>query len=229
MLYKSIIIERSSKVGLWERLQIILLDKHKNVWWDKTIDNSPAYINEADGTKVIVDRFLRAYPDFKRLKPDILNGFKQLQENDFRRNNGSVWNFGIMEISVVQKDQEHISCQENENDDSTTESSGINEISQSELQQKLAVVEKNNKVMKFFEDNQCSVCLSSYKEILDEDLHIVVPSCGHPLCCKCADNILVSEKKQCPRCRGNITAQSFRLMKFNADLAMETQNQTVFL
>ena len=63
--------------------------------------------------------------------------------------------------------------------------------------------------MKFFENNKRSVCLSNYKEILDEDLHVVVPSCGHPLCCKYADNILVSDKKECPSCRGNFTDQSF--------------------
>ena len=83
--------------------------------------------------------------------------------------------------------------------------------------------------MNFFEENQCSVCLSSYKEVLDENRHIVIPNCGHPLCCECADNILKSTKKECPRCRGNITCQPFKLMKFNADLKMETQNQTMFL
>ena len=83
--------------------------------------------------------------------------------------------------------------------------------------------------MKFFEENKCSVCLSSYKEVLDENLHIVVPSCGHPLCCGCADKILLERKKQCPRCKGNISAQSFNLMKFNADLDMITKDKTVFL
>ena len=83
--------------------------------------------------------------------------------------------------------------------------------------------------MKFFVENKCSVCLSSYKEITDDNLHIVIPTCGHPLCCQCADNILVSEKKECPRCRGNITANSFDLMKFNADLELDSQDQKVFL
>ena len=83
--------------------------------------------------------------------------------------------------------------------------------------------------MKFFEDNTCSVCLSSYKEILDDNLHIVIPTCGHPLCCECADNILRRKKKECPRCRGNITADSFNLMKFNADLEMVAQEQRGFL
>ena len=50
--------------------------------------------------------------------------------------------------------------------------------------------------MRFFNKNQWSVCLSSYKEILDEDLHNVVPYCGHPLCCICADNIFVNTKKE---------------------------------
>ena len=83
--------------------------------------------------------------------------------------------------------------------------------------------------MTFFEDNKCSVCLSRYKEVLDENNHIVIPACGHPLCCECADNILKSTKKECPRCRGNITADSFNLMKFNADLEMEIQDREVFL
>ena len=83
--------------------------------------------------------------------------------------------------------------------------------------------------MKFFEDKKCSVCLSIYKEILDEDLRIVAPSCGHPLCCKCADNILASNKKECPSCRGNIIPQSFHLMKFNEDLTVETSDQKLFL
>ena len=70
---------------------------------------------------------------------------------------------------------------------------------------------------------------SIFKEILDEDLHIVIPTCGHPLCCKCAEVILDSVKKECPYCRGRITAQSFNLMKFNADLEIDRENQIVFL
>ena len=224
MFYKSIIIERSSRVGLWERLQIILFDKYDNDQWEDAIDNLSGDIDEVDGTKIIVDRFLQAHPDFKRLEPDILIGFKQLQER-FRGNR-----IESMEISVVQKEQlrPHLSCQ-NQNDDSTTELSGINEIYQSELQQKLVNLDKDSRNMKFFEENQCSVCLLSYKEMLDEDRHIVVPFCGHPLCCHCADHILQSRKKECPLCRGNYTTQSFNRMKFNADLDMITKDQTVFL
>ena len=157
------------------------------------------------------------------LRMKIIEGFRQLRENDL---NGI--GTRTMEISLVPKEP-HFSCKMLAIDSDTTQSSGEKDISQSEVQQKLAIVDKDSKVMTLFEDNKCSVCLSSYKEMLDDNLHIVVPSCGHPLCCACADNILKSTKKECPRCRGNITADSFSLMKFNADLQMEAQDQTVFL
>ena len=64
------------------------------------------------------------------------------------------------------------------------ESSENNVTPQSLLKEKLKNAKKD--VVKFFEENSCPVCLSSYKEILDEDLHIVVSKCGHPFCCKCS-------------------------------------------
>ena len=147
----------------------------------------------------------------EQLRLKVVEGFRQLRENDLSGNSEE-----SMEIILEPKD-------------TANEASEESEISQSELQQKLAIVEKDSKVMKYFEDNKCSVCLSSYKEVLDNNRQIVIPPCGHPLCCECADNILVSVKKECPRCRGNITADSFNLMKFNADLEMKTGDQKVFL
>ena len=73
------------------------------------------------------------------------------------------------------------------------------------MKQKLATIDKHCKVLKQFEDNECCVCLSNYKEILEEDLNIVVPSCGHPLCWKCVDNIHEDENKECPRCRVKVS------------------------
>ena len=115
------------------------------------------------------------------------------------------------------------------NVDSSTTDLKVNEVSQCELKQKLIETDKDSETTKFFEDNKCSVCLSNYKEIVDECLHIVVPSCGHPLCCKCADNILVSEKKECPSCRGNFTSESFDLLKFNEDLTVNSEDRRLFL
>ena len=160
------------------------------------------------------------------IKSQVLQSYNQLRESIYW---GGINRQSIEVILVPKEPETHQSCMKNNDNEATIQTSEENEISQSDIKQKLAIVNKDSNVMKFFEENRCSVCLSSYKEIFDNDLHIVIPSCGHPLCCGCADNILVSTKKECPRCRGNITAASFNLMKFNADLEIDVQDQIVFL
>ena len=44
-----------------------------------------------------------------------------------------------------------------------------------------------------------------------------------------ADNIVNSERKECPQCKRGITTDSFNLMKFKVDLEIDTSNQTLFL
>ena len=56
----------------------------------------------------------------------------------------------------------------------------------------------------------------------------MVPSCGHPLCCQCADDILLSGKKKCPQCRENVTDDSFKVMKFNTDMKVESKDQKLY-
>ena len=158
--------------------------------------------------------------------PQIVEAISQMKEND--PGDGSTQ---IKEIVVppIEKLKPHSLCKMNQNVAPNVQVLPENGISQSELKLRLATLNKDSEVLKFFEDKTCPVCLSNYKEILDEDLHIVIPTCGHPLCCKCAEVILDSVKKECPLCRGRITAQSFNLMKFNADLEIDTENQLVFL
>ena len=168
----------------------------------------------------LLDDFVEEYqPDFptsiitEQLRVKIIEGFRQLRDSDFDDHSERRHENLIISSLLEEQPELHFSCKSKKHEDSATQSSGENETFQSEIKQKLATFQKDGRTMKFFEDNKCSVCLSSYKEVLDENLHIVVPSCGHPLCCGCADNILKSAKKECPRCRGNITADSFNLMK----------------
>ena len=158
--------------------------------------------------------------------PQIVEAISQMKEND--PGDGSTQ---IKEIVVppIEKLKPHSLCKMNQNVAPNVQVLPENGISQSELKLRLATLNKDSEVLKFFEDKTCPVCLSNYKEILDEDLHIVIPTCGHPLCCKCAEVILDSVKKECPQCRESITVQSFNLMKFNADLEIDRENQIVFL
>ena len=233
-LVEKVEIKRISQNGRWRKLAMYYVDYDYLTGFERSTKNGKkTNRNEEDATVSLLDNFERGFTSYRclyflrninldQLRSDVLQGFHQLRlrENDLSSN--SYYSQDTMEISLVAEC--YLSCKKNK-----TQSSGENRILQSEIQQKLATVGKDSKVMKFFEDNKCCVCLSTYKEILDNDLHIVVPSCGHPLCCECAYNILASEKKECPRCRGNLTAKSFNLMKFNADLGVETQDQRVFL
>jgi len=98
------------------------------------------------------------------------------------------------------------------------ESLGDGEAYQYMAKLKLSTIDKQSEVMKFFTDNKCSKCFNSYKEILDNNLHILVPSCGHVLCCQCVDDIMKSNDKVCPSCGEIFTFESFVFMKLNDDL-----------
>ena len=218
----NLLIVRRSVGGRWDKLEIFAhIDGRVNVCGEENTSDK----NEDDAVSDLLHDFV-SFLGHEHLRPRIIQCLHQLRENDFSGNSE-----GSMILYVVPKEklEPHFSCSQNQKKHCTIETSGKNEISQSEVQLNLAVVDKNGDRMKFFLESRCSVCLSNYTEILDDDRHIVVPSCGHPLCCECADNILVSGKQECPRCRGNVTVDSFKLMKFNANLQMETQDQTVFL
>ena len=180
--------------------------------------------SEHQKTINFVEEFLNENKSFEQLRNRILNVF-----NDFQKSKYFCLHTYVDKVHFSLSSLSHVSCTMKNNKDSKTNRTIKNEISQTELKEKLASVHEISKAVKYFEDKKCSVCLSNYKEILDEDNHIVIPSCGHPLCCKCADTIVESEKKECPQCREKITAQSFNLIRFNADLTIDTENQRVFL
>ncbi len=155
-----------------------------------------------------------------RLK--IIEGFLLIGKND-------PFFYGIRntKIPVIET---HITCGMNNSTENEREGTTISSPSHFEVKQKLSNLKTDSKVLKFFEENNCSICLRNYKEIIDEDNHIVVQSCGHPMCCVCADNLLKTEEKKCPRCRqlSIISAELFKLMEFNEDLEVDFGNQNVY-
>ena len=222
MSVQKIEIMRASRNGEWRRVWISFFTDYpepQHCYYTQPDDNE----NEDEAVTELFN-YIAQDIDVEHLRSQVLQECNRMREANFLDADHYVTIY--IDDVVPEKREAHQSCEENNDNVRTMHASEENGISQSEVKQKLAHFSKS---MKLFEENNCSVCLCSYKEILDENLHIVVPSCGHPLCCQCADNILMSTKKECPRCRGNITANSFNLMKFNADLEMVTQDQIVFL
>ena len=172
--------------------------------------------SEERAASQIVNMFVRI-TGLVKMRSKILEGFEELYDDDL---------IGDCELTMKIPVPEafHVTCEKN-SDDLTEES----QIDQCEISQELKEYDEDSRVVKFFDKNSCPVCFGTYKEILDRKLHIVVPTCGHPLCCKCADNIVESISKQCPCCRRKLTSDSYNLMKFNADLELDQQDQKVYL
>ena len=212
-IIQEIEIWRESSCGEWYKLGMIVSTEDDTIFYESLNEA----MEERQGVSEILQKFREDFGS-DHLRSNIRRGFRKLRQNDLDGDTD--------EAMVVYKvPQPHFSCKKSDNEDFTIQ----NGISQTEVKFKLSKMSKDSEVIKLFEENKCCVCLSNYKQVLDGELHIVVSSCGHPLCCQCADNILNSEKKECPRCRGNINEKSFNLMKFNADLEMETQEESVYL
>ena len=89
------------------------------------------------------------------MKSEILQGFQKLKEKESTGNgNQSVY------IVVLPVDP-YFSCNVNENSNNTHDLP-VDYLFQSEVKKKLKNVKENSKVLKFFQDNNCSVCLSNY-------------------------------------------------------------------
>ena len=205
VVIKDIEILRKSRNGRWTVLCIAVGTNLQSNYFQYCNESNR---NENEVISDLLDDFVREFNFLECFKTKILQGFNQLQQNDF---SGNSWE--LMQISLVPQ-KSHFSCNKDDGENLHTNESEETEISQSEVLRKLAIVNKDSKVQICFEENRCSVCLSNYKDLLEENLHIVVSSCGHPLCCKCADTILQNANKECPRCRGSINAEC-RTITFN--------------
>ena len=202
-------IKRINNLGSWS----LRIKYNSDGIWYLNASSSYSSRNEDKGLSSVLESYVNN-TGLQQLRGDIVEGFNQLRQS----------NQDVIELKIYLPT--HMSCGKNQKDSSTVLAE--NEISQFDLKQKLASLDKNAEAMKFYDNNKCSVCLSDYKEIVDEDLHIVVPRCRITLCCKCADEISGSEKKECPSCGGNITTDSFELLKFNSDLEVVLEDWRIF-
>ena len=221
-LVQQLQIRRVCKDGCW--ISLLIVAKVYGDWTGLEIKND-SNLTEDEALSSILDDFVQEFGS-ENLRSNINEGFLRLRERDLY-NNIQAW----LDIPIVVDEQvfdHHYSCNEANKEYSDTQASTTTDISYSELKEKLATLDKESTIYKLFKDNKCPVCISSYKEIVIEDLHIVISSCGHPSCCKCADNILSKMKKECPLCRSKIDKNLFKLLKFNEELQIENKDRTAF-
>ena len=156
-LVRKVIIERTSRDGHWSCLQIKYVVSNREV--EGVVIHDCWKCNIDDAFTLVLNVFMRRSSKYlqninlDKLKYDILLRFYQMEEIELNCN------------TCVQKilflvPESHVSCKTNGNEDSAILTSGKNEICQPEVQQKLSTVDNDSEVMKFFEDNKCSVCLS---------------------------------------------------------------------
>ena len=179
---------------------------------------------EFDAIKDLIESLKLCYPALRHLTFPLMQGYRQLiLERLVIKNN---WERSIT-VSVFPFRETHLSCASSKK--VKNQSNQDEENSQKEIKYKLAELGENSKITKFFTENSCLVCASTYHEILDDNLHVVVSSCKHVICCKCADRILKRRNPVCPQCRRKVSADSFELMKFNNNHEQDSQNQKIFL
>ena len=223
LVTKSIQIRRSNQRGVWSELAVIIKTIPGCLVFDEFNRSNR---NEEQALSNLMDKmcsYLVGIEEIIQFREKIVRGFSYLRVRGMNGNRQR-------SLIIYGKPKgPHFTCKQNKSKKHTVQAAEKDEHAQSELKVKLVNFDENSKIMKFFVENVCAVCLSNYNEILNEDLHIVIPSCGHPLYCKCADGILSMAKKKCPRCKININSDSFSLVKFNTELEMVTQGQEIFL
>ena len=185
----------------------------------KSYDYSTTNKNESTLTRKVIEEFIYIYPKMKFL----LTKFKTFLSNDcqkFLKTNVPV--FSIVEELEVNPEflRKHMSCWETygkEKGPFTRNFTKKNGIHSSCIKHTLENFEANSPAITFFTENSCPVCMASYKEIIEEDHHIVIPPCGHPVCCKCCDEIL-RNNGQCSRCRDGFDIGKFDTMVYDLNL-----------
>ena len=185
--------------------------------------------NENTVTRLVLEEFVDNYPKMRFL----LTKIKTCLGNDRRKfleTNEPV--FSIVEESEVNPDllRKHISCWERWEKKvgpftrNFTKLNGIHRIS---VKNMLKYSKENRPAMNFFTQNSCPVCMASYKEVIEEDHHIVIPACGHPICCKCCDELLRNDGR-CSICRDDYDIEEFDIMVFDINLQQIPHKGNVF-
>ena len=179
-------------------------------------------VRESKNTNYIKNRFLKefesVYPKLTFLK-DKITSILEIGREEYLVGKCACFNLAVHEYIDPEYFHNHMSCYRSKIKTGvvTRKNAKTSGIPNSDIKHCFKNLDKNSPAMKFFTENECPVCITSYKEILEENNHIVVPCCGHPVCCVCCDEIMRNDAK-CSRCRGVFFNFGFDTMKFDVNL-----------
>ena len=214
-------VKRNCRDGAWCVLEISLFFCHKVAW--SIFDNSYHITKvESEAVKEVVTEFVKHFPTLECFTARIEEEFRLMQEYDISDELCAPVILSAEQVSLIT----HVSCKGEVGGRKkvdgekpvTRRGTRDNGIPQNNIKYLLKSLDEGSKVLKFFKENECPVCISTYQDIIQNDLHILVLDlCHHPICCSCLDNIRkINKKPECPCCRKMYSTAS--LMKFGADL-----------
>ena len=217
----------------------ITTNREDNIWIQRIIfheGNHQAYdcrvMNEYGNivTCELIDEFKFIYPELTFLEEQIITALENDRER-FLEENREVYNIAVEQKLCTDLLLKHMSCwtKIDKSGAVTRKHTKMNGVPTSDIKHHCKRFDGIGAVMDFFETNECPVCKDSYKEILQEDRHITTQPCGHPVCCKCCDEILrANQNSTCPICREDMDIEKFDIMKFDTNLQLLPQGSKIY-
>ena len=99
-------------------------------------------------------------------------------------------------------------------------------MSTRQIKQSIETRPETNQDIKFLDKKQCAVCLSSWKEILLGENHLVFTQCGHVFCRPCALRIASEGRRECAMCKRSFAGVTppFRRLHLPLDPKLNKNN-----
>ena len=177
-----------------------------------------------------VKELIESNPNICAIVPNLQDVLSEKVNQLLQKRHNVYVNEDVIEVLPITSEQvsqlTHISCRFHCKERSKPVTRARTEeygVPQYDLKYRLKTLDENSNAHKLFNQNKCSVCLSSYQDVLDVGHHLVVVDCCHVFCCLCLDNILKSTDQRCPLCRNYLDCYGLELMNFNIDFKVNEE------
>ena len=222
------------------RFRVYIKTNHRSNQWIQSIKFFEGYyqasyecvVTHEDGnlvTCVLIDHFKSSYPELTFLEEQIITALENDRQR-FLQVNREIVNMIVERNLRSDLLQKHLSCWHRSASGAVTrQHTKKNGVPNCDLKHHFKRLDGSKAVMDFFNKNQCPVCMASYKEILQNDQHIIVQLCGHQVCCNCCDEILrTNQNPKCPMCREGMDENELNVMMFDINLQVLPEGRRIY-